>query len=103
MTHRNDKLLGIVLRNRDLFHLWAVENIFQPKLLKDVLMKLNEQSSNVLDHIHNAAANECLTRGKALDKVKSFSDKNLRKMTGHIDSKSTIRSSKAYSNERCQR
>ena len=87
MTHRNDQYLGIVLRNRDLFHLWAVENIFQPKLLKDVLMKLNEQSSNVLDHIHNAAANECLTRGKALDKVKSFylnvyHDKNLRKMTG---------------------
>ena len=95
MTHRNDQFLGIVLRNRDLFHLWAVENIFQPKLLKDVLMKLNEQSSNVLDHIHNAAANECLTRGKALDKVKSFyfnvyHDKNLRKMTGHIASKSVI-------------
>jgi len=64
-----DDVNGIVLRNRDLFHLWAVENIFQPKLLKDVLMKLNEQSSNVLDHIHNAAANDCLSRGKALDKA----------------------------------
>ena len=59
----------MVLRNRDLFHLWAVENIFQPKLLKDVLIKLNEQSTNVLDHIHNAAKNDCLSRGKALDKV----------------------------------
>ena len=98
MTQRNDKFLGIVLRNRDLFHLWAVENIFQPKLLKDVLMKLNEQSSNVLDHIHNAAANECLTRGKALDKVKSCScnvyhERKLKTMTGHIDSKSVIWSS----------
>jgi hypothetical protein len=64
-----DDVNGIVLRNRDLFHLWAVENIFQPKLLKDVLIKLNEQSSNVLGHIHNAAANECLSRGKALDKA----------------------------------
>ena len=64
---------GLVLRNRDLFHLWAVENVFQPKLMKDVLMKLNEQSTNVLNHIHNAADNECLSRGKAVDKVSTTS------------------------------
>jgi hypothetical protein len=64
----SDDVNGLVLRNRDLFHLWAVENVFQPKLMKDVLIKLNEQSTNVLNHIHNAADNECLSRGKAVDK-----------------------------------
>ena len=45
---------GALIRNRDLFHIWAIRNIFQPRLLEEVLIKLTEQTENVIKILQNA-------------------------------------------------
>ena len=55
--------LGELVRNRDLFHIWAVQNIFQPRLLEEVLVRLTEQTENVIIILDNAEKSKCLNSG----------------------------------------
>ena len=58
---------GELVRNRDLFHIWAVQNIFQPRLLEEVLMRLTEQTKNVIVILDNAAESKCINSDLSLE------------------------------------
>ena len=58
---------GMLMNNRDLFHLWATQHVFQPKLLEDTLIKINEQSRNVMEILKNAANSKCINEALSLD------------------------------------
>jgi len=62
-----DNIKGELVRNRDLFHIWAVQNIFQPRLLEEVLMRLTEQTKNVIVILDNAAESKCINSDLSLE------------------------------------
>lgn len=55
-----NSIQGALIRNRDLFHIWAIRNIFQPRLLEEVLVKLTEQTENVIEILQNAEKSKCI-------------------------------------------
>jgi len=61
-----DNIKGELVRNRDLFHIWAVQNIFQPRLLEEVLVRLTEQTENVIVILDNAQKSKCLNSDLSL-------------------------------------
>lgn len=72
-----DNIKGELVRNRDMFHIWAIQNIFQPRLLEEVLMRLTEQTENVIVILDNAAKSKCINTDLSLD----MSMKNTVEMT----------------------
>jgi len=62
-----DNIKGELVRNRDLFHIWAVQNIFQPRLLEEVLIRLTEQTENVIVILDNAAKSKCINSDLSID------------------------------------
>merc|ERR1719242_502522 len=58
----NNDVFGILIENRDLFKVWAVENIIETNLLDDAIQRINTQTFNVRQSIENARQSHCINR-----------------------------------------